>query len=208
MSSVTIKDIAKALNIAPSTVSSCLNGDTEKRRISPKRVEEVRKKADEMGYIPNILASRIFKRNQKKYFGIIVRNDTAMSSIQSILNYILSDFNNRNDCDHAILYASGDNLFETLKNGVGLGIKDFIVLGYIRGADLKQINFEKLPKINIYAANYYFDTSDYDNSFVAHKIGFAREEYYRELKLFLEKSNYGPVTMVQALEYGQKIPQT
>ena len=53
MSSVTIRDIAKALNIAPSTVSSCLNGDTEKRRISQKRIDEVRKKADEMGYIPN-----------------------------------------------------------------------------------------------------------------------------------------------------------
>ena len=206
MSSVTIRDSAKALNIAPSTVSSCLNGNTAKRRISQKRIDEVRKKADEMGYIPNMLASRIFKRNHKKYFGIIIKHDTAMSSTQSILNYILSDFNNRNNCDYAILYASTDDLSETLKNGAGLGIRDFIILSYLRGDDLKQINFDKLPDINIYATNYYFDNSDYENKVISYKIGFARDEYYQKLKSFLEKSSYGPVTMVQALEKGQKIP--
>ncbi len=207
MSNVTIRDIAKALNIAPSTVSSCLNGDTAKRRISQKRIEEVRKKADEMGYIPNMLASRIFKRNRKKYFGLVIKNDTAMNSIPSILNDIISDFNSQSDCDYAILYSSSDNLFDTIKNGVGLGIKDFIILGYLRGEDFKKINFSKLPEINIYAANYYFDDSDCEIDIIAHKIGFARDEYYQKLKAFLEKSSYGPVTMVQALEKGQKTPK-
>ena len=128
-----------------------------------------------------------------------------MSSTLSILNYILSDFNNRSNCDYAILYASSD-LFETLKNGAGLGIRDFIILSYLRGEDLKHINFDKLPEINIYATNYYFDHSDYNHKVIVHKIGFARDEYYQKLKSFLEKSSYGPVTVVQALEKGQKIP--
>lgn len=205
MSNVTIRDIAKALNIAPSTVSSCLSGDTS-RRISAARIEEVRKKAEEMGYIPNRLASRIFRRNNRKYLGIIVKNDSSMTSSQSLLNYMLEELNLRNKCDFSILYASGNRLKEALTNGVGLGITDFIIIGYLRGDDLKQIDFSKLPEVRLYAANYYFDSSDCHNPAVLKKIGFDRDKYYRKLKLFLEKSNYGPVTMVTALEAGQTAP--
>ena len=205
MSNVTIRDIAKALNIAPSTVSSCLSGDTS-RRISAARIEEVRKKAEEMGYIPNRLASRIFRRNNKKYLGLIVKNDSSMTSSQSLLNFILENLSRRKECDYSILYASENKLFETLKNGVGLGIHDFIIIGYLRGNDLKEINFSKLPDVRIYAANYYFDDSDIPCSAVHKKIGFNRDKYYNSLKVFLEGKNYGPVTMVRALESGQNIP--
>ena len=205
MSNVTIRDIAKALNIAPSTVSSCLSGDTS-RRISAARIEEVRKKAEEMGYIPNRLASRIFRRNNRKYLGIIVKNDSSMTSSQSLLNYLLEELNRRNKCDFSILYASDKLLKEAVTNGVGLGIRDFIIIGYLRGNDLKEIDFSKLPEVRLYAANYYFDNSDYHNPAVLKKIGFNRDKYYEKLKHFLEKSNCGPITMVKALEQGQAIP--
>lgn len=205
MSNVTIRDIAEALNIAPSTVSSCLNGDSS-RRISAERIEQVRKKAEEMGYIPNRLASRIFRRNNKKYLGIIVKNDTAINSTQSTLNNIVSSLSMRQDCDFSILYAPADDLQTTIRNGVGLGITDFIFIGYLRGTDLKKINFDKLPPLRIYAANYYFDAGDYPMPSVFKKIGFARDSYNQELKNFLEKSGHGPVVIVQALEEGQTIP--
>lgn len=205
MNSVTIRDIAKALNIAPSTVSSCLSGNSS-RRISQKRIEEVRSKAEEMGYIPNMLASRIFRRNNKKYLGIIVKNDTSINSTQSALNSIVTSLSQRQDCDFSILYAPADNLQTTIRNGVGMGITDFIVIGYLRGTDLKKINFKKLPPLRLYAANYYFDSEDYPMPSVFKKIGFARDSYYHELKDFLEKSGCGPVAMVQALEEGQKLP--
>lgn len=205
MSNVTIRDIAKALNIAPSTVSSCLNGDTS-RRISAARIEEVRKKAEEMGYIPNRLASRIFRRNNRKYLGIIVKNDSSMTSSQSLLNYLLEELNQRNKCDFSILYASDNRLKEAVTNGVGLGIRDFIIIGYLRGNDLKTIDFSKLPEIRLYAANYYFDKSDYHNPVLLKKIGFDRDKYYEKLKRFLESSNYGPVIMVNALESGHTLP--
>ena len=207
MSRTTIRDIAKALNIAPSTVSSCLNGDTS-RRISPERIKQVQQKAEEMGYIPNILASRIFRRNNKKLLGIIVKNDSAISSTQNILNVMISELSKHKSCDYSILFAAGDSLTETLRNGVGLGINDFIVTGYLRGDDLKKIDFRKLPTaIRIYAANYYFDATDIQIPQIAKKIGFARDDYYTELKNYLESKNYGPVTVVRALEEGQPPPQ-
>ena len=205
MSNVTIRDIAKALNVAPSTVSSCLSGNAA-RRISQKRIEQVRRKAEEMGYIPNILASRIFRRNNKKYLGIIVKNDTSINSTQPVLNHIVNSLSLRKDCDFSILYSQADNLQTTIRNGVGLGITDFIIIGYLRGTDLKKINFDKLPPLHIFAANYYFDSGDFPAPSVFKKIGFARDAYYHNLKGFLEKSGYGPVVIVQALEEGQSIP--
>ena len=61
--------------------------------------------------------------------------------------------------------------------------------------------------MRLYAANYYFDSSDYHNPALLKKIGFNRDRYYEKLKLFLEKSSYGPVIMTNALEAGQNIPE-
>ena len=129
-----------------------------------------------------------------------------MTSSQSLLNYLLEELNRRNGCDFSILYASENHLKEALTNGVGLGITDFIIIGYLRGDDLKQIDFSKLPEIHLFAANYYFDSSDCHNPAVLKKIGFDRDKYYKKLKLFLQKSGYGPITMVTALESGQNVP--
>lgn len=52
----TIKDIAKVLNISPSTVSRAINGNTEISQETVKRVLEV---AEEMNYIPNRYARQL-----------------------------------------------------------------------------------------------------------------------------------------------------
>ena len=202
MSNVTIRDIARELGVDPSTVSSCLSGDP-RRRISKKRIEEVRKKAEEMGYIPNMLASRIFRRNNKKYIGIVINTDLTGNASRIILEYILTEVAGRDDCDYAVLFTAGKSLDEAIKNGVGLGIKDFIITCYLRGYDLNLIDFKKLPQVNIYAANYYFDDTDFECPQVVKKMGFSRDEYYSMLINFLEKSGYGPVLMVKSLERGQ-----
>ncbi len=55
---ITIVDIAKKLNITPSTVSRALANN---ERVSKKTRELVKRTADEMGYQPNILASSLRK---------------------------------------------------------------------------------------------------------------------------------------------------
>ena len=110
------------------------------------------------------------------------------------------------DCDFSVLYSSADDIQQTIKNGLGLGINEFLIIGYLRGNDLRKINFEKLPPIKIYAANYYFDSGDCAVPAIVKKIGFDRDAYNQNLKNFLEKSGHGPVVIVQALEEGQSIP--
>ena len=65
---VTVKDIAKALNVSVSTVSRALHGNTE---ISEKTRNLVLQKAQEMDYMPNQLAYAL-STNKSNRIGIIV----------------------------------------------------------------------------------------------------------------------------------------
>jgi LacI family transcriptional regulator len=64
----TIHDISKALNIDSSTVSRALNNST---RVSKKTREKISKKASELGYQRNSLASNL-RTNTTKTIGVIV----------------------------------------------------------------------------------------------------------------------------------------
>ena len=57
-SNVTMRDIAKSLNVSTTTVSKVLNGASD---ISDKMRAEVLKKVSEMGYVPNLLATNLRK---------------------------------------------------------------------------------------------------------------------------------------------------
>ena len=55
----TIKEIAQALSLSPSTVSIVLAGNAEKRKVAPKTRDRVLKAAEEMGYHPSLEARRL-----------------------------------------------------------------------------------------------------------------------------------------------------
>ena len=205
--SVTIRDIARALNIDPSTVSSCLSGRCRERRISRKLSDEVQAKAAEMGYIPNRLAGRIFGRNRRKNIALVFKNDTAGARNLPVLEHAIRFLGERNDCDFSVFYSKTSDLQEALRSGIGFGIRDFLVIGYMRGCDFAQSRPEKLPSIRIYASDYYFDESDREFSSVVCKIGFNREAFYKSLQSRYEKAGMGPVQLAYALEPGQKKPK-
>ncbi|MBR7104469.1 MAG: LacI family DNA-binding transcriptional regulator [Lentisphaeria bacterium] len=205
--SVTIHDIAQALKIHSSTVSSCLAGNYRKRRISEKLAEQVRQKAAEMGYIPNQLAGRIFKRSKRKYLGLIFKRDTATLRTQPILDYAIKTLGERSDCDFSVIYAKPHGLEDALRNGIGLGIKDFIIIGYMDSADTAKINFSLLPDINLYVPDYQFSANDVLCPSVRIKMGFDRQTYYKKLIQELELAGWGPVTEVQSLDETQPEPE-
>lgn len=205
--SVTIRDIAEALKIDPSTVSSCLSGNGKKRRISEKLSAKVQAKAAEMGYIPNRLAGRIFGRNSRKNIAVVFKKDTAGSRNIPALEYAIRFLGERTDCDFSVFYSKTSDLRDSLRSGIGSGIRDFLVIGYMRGCDFADCGLEKLPPIRIYASDYYFDESDREFPSVVCKIGFNREAFYRQLCERYEKAGMGPVKLVHALEPGQKKPE-
>lgn len=83
---ITINDIAKQLNIAPSTVSRALNNHP---RISEATKEKVRKVASELGYELNLVASSLSKQ-KTNIIGVVVPSISslffakALSGIQEV----------------------------------------------------------------------------------------------------------------------------
>lgn len=71
--SLSIIDIARQLNISPTTVSFILNGKAKERRISDELSEKVLKFIEEVGYKPNVLA-RSFRTGKTHTIGLIVEN--------------------------------------------------------------------------------------------------------------------------------------
>lgn len=85
---ITIKDIAKALNISPSTVSRALKNHPD---ISEKTKKEVQKYAQKFNYKPNVLASNL-RMNKNNTIGVIVPEiihyffSSVLSGIEQVSN--------------------------------------------------------------------------------------------------------------------------
>lgn len=70
---VTLKDIARECNVSFSTVSKALKGSSE---ISEETIKVIRKKAEKMGYHPN-LAARTLRTNRTYDIGVIFEDKTG-----------------------------------------------------------------------------------------------------------------------------------
>lgn len=66
---ITLKDLAKAAGVSPSAVSLVLNGRSE-GRVNDETAARVRQLADDLGYVPNLLA-RGLKTRRSHTFGVV-----------------------------------------------------------------------------------------------------------------------------------------
>ena len=67
---ITIKDVAKAAGVSPSTVSIILNGKCEERKISEATQSKVRSAMKELGYIPNISAGKLKEKSPERVIAL------------------------------------------------------------------------------------------------------------------------------------------
>ncbi len=86
--SIILKDIAEATGFSLNTVSRVLRGD---KKISTKTSEIIKSKADELGYIPNALASSM-RNSKSKIIGVISvdSSNTFFSSVIKGIEYCAS----------------------------------------------------------------------------------------------------------------------
>lgn len=83
MKKPTIKDVAKALNIAPSTVSRALSG---KQGVSKELREKIIRRAEEIGYMKNLSAGSL-KNSKSKIIGVIafdIRNPFFLEFLKGV----------------------------------------------------------------------------------------------------------------------------
>ncbi len=95
---ITIKDIASATGVSPTTVSNVINGKAG--RVSEETIAKINKAIDDLGYVPN-MSARSLVSNNSKVIGfvnhIITRKDANfmedpfLSKFIGILEHVLSD---------------------------------------------------------------------------------------------------------------------
>lgn len=120
-----IVDIAKSLNISPTTVSFILNGRAKEKRISDQVVEKVQKYIEEVGYKPNTLA-RSLRTGKTNTIGLLV---------ESIANPFFANIARRIEelaykSGYKILYSSTENDTQKTKDLIHL-FQERHVDGYI-----------------------------------------------------------------------------
>ncbi len=84
--SVTIKDVAKKANVAPSTVSRVIS---DSPNISEKTKRKVRKIMEEMGYHLNLNARTLVQKSTQT-IGVVMKNSTSQSLLNPVFPEVLS----------------------------------------------------------------------------------------------------------------------
>lgn len=85
---VTLKDIASACGVSRSTVSKAMNGYGD---VNQETAEQIRKTAEEMGYLPN-LAARSLKTNRTYSLGILFSDQLGSGLKHEYFTGILNSF--------------------------------------------------------------------------------------------------------------------
>lgn len=101
---LSIVDLAKQLNISPTTISFILNGKAQEKRISVELAERVLKQIEEVGYKPNSLAQSL-RTGKTMIIGLMVENiaDPFFANIARLIEE--KAYKN----GYKIIYCSTDN---------------------------------------------------------------------------------------------------
>ncbi len=83
---LTIKDLARKLNVSPATVSKALNGYKD---INPETAAKIREAAKELNYRPNV-AARQLKTNTSHNIGVLFVDDTMCGLTHEYFSQILN----------------------------------------------------------------------------------------------------------------------
>lgn len=112
---VTIKDVAKAANVAPSTVSRVIS---DSPRISEKTKKRVRQVMEELGYHPNYIA-RSLASNRANVIGLVFPRSGNLAFQNPFYSEVLRGITQgANEANHGIQLAAGSNKDEIFNNVV------------------------------------------------------------------------------------------
>lgn len=153
MSKVSLKDVAKAMDMSVSTISRSLNNKGE---VDPETSKRVQQKAKEMGYVPNY-AARSLKGKHSHLIGVIIDDNTnpfyaevlkGMESEVQKKGYQLLLVNTHNSLTH-----QGDAV-EILQNrGV-----DGILVAPVRDTDPSDLSAVRVPFVVV---GRHFENADF-----------------------------------------------
>ncbi|SDY31240.1 DNA-binding transcriptional regulator, LacI/PurR family [Evansella caseinilytica] len=144
--SVTIKDVAKKANVAPSTVSRVISNSP---RISERTKEKVREAMEELGYYPNFNARSLANKSTKT-LGVIMPNSANKTFQNPFFPEVIRGISSKaHQIEYGIYLNTGqveEEIFQDVKNMVQGRRVDGIILLYSKVDDkvigyLREQNF-------------------------------------------------------------------
>ena len=148
---ITIKDVAKLSNVAPSTVSRVIANSP---RISEKTKEKVRAAMDELGYHPNFIA-RSLANQSTRVIGLVLPNSTDVFFQNPFFPTVLRGLSDgANERHYALQISTGktdEEIFDGVVQMVQGGRVDGVILLYSRIEDkvLNYLRERKFPFVVI-----------------------------------------------------------
>lgn len=194
--SITIKDIAKAVGVSPSTVSRTCNNHPG---ISQKTKDKIRKAMEELGYVPNFQAKNLVNRNSNT-LGIVLpitEQHTYQNTFYLEVIHGISQCCNQNKYMNTIITGnSEEELFENVLSGINSGKIDAFILLYSKKDDkiIKHLDSISFPYILIGKPMYNVEkTSFVDNDNIL--AGKDATNYlirlgHKKIMFFYNKSSY------------------
>lgn len=144
MKKITVKDIAKELNVSLGAVSTALN---DKPGISQELKEKIRKKADELGYYPNQAARSLVNKKTNKIALFLLSRDLIDKKVNEdfLLNSLLDEVRKNNK--HLIVY-SGDLSDSENNTYIRLCREENVIGAIFLGIRLDDPSIEEIKKNN------------------------------------------------------------
>ena len=132
---VTIKDVAKAAGVSPSTVSRVVKDHQGIRADTKKRIRKI---MDDMGYSPNI-AARNLVTNRSFTIGLIIKSaihETVLNPFFTEVNFGVSEACRKEGFSTLMTSANDDeNLFDEIKDMINSRQVDGFILLYSKEND-------------------------------------------------------------------------
>ncbi|WP_071392961.1 LacI family DNA-binding transcriptional regulator [Bacillus tuaregi] len=132
---ITIKDVAKAANVTPSTVSRVI---ADNPRISTKTKKKVRQVMEELGYQPNYKARNLASRTTQT-IGLVMPNSTDKVFQNPFFPEVIRGISKMAHMkEYAILFSTGemeDEIYDGVVRMVQSGRVDGVILLYSRMND-------------------------------------------------------------------------
>ena len=141
---VTIKDIARVLNVSIGSVSMALNN---KKGISDKLKEKIQNKAKEMNYIPNVVARNLVRQETKNIAVFIFtrskENENKERFTLPIFGNLLEAANKRG---YNLLVYGRDNDFSDKESYIKFCLEESVAGAVIFGMKLEDPNIKSLKE--------------------------------------------------------------
>ncbi len=130
---MTVRELAKALNLSATTVSIALSGNPERYHLSAKTVQRVREFANQAGYVPNQLAIKLFSKESQSGVGLLLLQGSADDRTLPVLNAAMR-FLTEHQREHQVfscldIHTDRTSFPEAIRHIRGMKLQHLVVIG-------------------------------------------------------------------------------